>query len=64
MLATIESRGTEDTYTARGQITHHPFGIAVSLLFVREHRLVGVTEGEVESLSREVTNDVGSVTSP
>jgi len=52
------------TYTTRSQIAHHPFGIAISLLLVCKHGLVCVTEREVESLSREVTDDVGGVTSP
>ena len=52
------------TYTTRGQIAHHPFSIAITLLLVGEHRLVGITEGEIESLGREVSNDVGCVTSP
>ena len=52
------------TYTTRGEVTHHPLGVSVTLLLVGEHGLVGVTEGEVQSLSREVTDDVGGVTSP
>lgn len=52
------------TYTTGGKVTSHPLGVAITLLLVGEHRLVGVTEGEVQSLGREVTDDVGSVTSP
>ena len=52
------------TYTTRSQVAHHPLGIAVALLLVGEHRLVGVAEGEVEGLSWEVSNDVGRVSSP
>ena len=52
------------TYTTRGKVTHHPLGVSVTLLLVGEHGLVGVTEGKVQSLSREVTDDVGGVTSP
>jgi hypothetical protein len=52
------------TYTTRGQVTSHPPPVAVTLLLEGEHRLVGVTEGEVQGLGREVTDDVGSVTSP
>lgn len=52
------------TYTTGGKVTHHPLGVSVTLLLVGEHGLVGVTEGEVQSLSREVTDDVGGVTSP
>lgn len=54
----------EYTYTTRGQVTDHPLGVAIAVLLVGEHRLVGVTEGEVQGLGREVTDDVGSVTSP
>lgn len=53
-----------NTYTTRGKVAHHPLGIAITLLLVGEHGLVGVTEGEVQGLGREVTDDVGSVTSP
>ena len=52
------------TYTTGGKVTKQPLGVAVTLPLVGEHRLVGVTEGEVQSLSREVTDDVGGVTSP
>lgn len=52
------------TYTTRGKVTHHPLGVAIALLLVGEHGLVGVTEGKVEGLGREVTEHVGSVTSP
>lgn len=53
-----------DTYTTGSQVTSHPFGISIALLLVREHRLVGVAEREVEGLGREVSDDVGSITSP
>jgi hypothetical protein len=52
------------TYTTGGQVTHHPLSVTITLLLVREHGLVGVTEREVERLGREVTDDVGSVTTP
>ena len=52
------------TYTTGGQVTHHPLGVTITLLLESEHGLVGVTEREVESLSGEVTDDVGSVTTP
>lgn len=52
------------TYTTGGQVAHHPFGVSITLLLESEHGLVGVTEGKVEGLGREVTDDVGSVTSP
>lgn len=54
----------EITYTTGSKVTKHPLGVAVTLLLVGEHGLVGVTEGEVQSLGGEVTDDVGSVTSP
>jgi hypothetical protein len=56
--------GMDETYTTGGKVTHHPLGVAITLLLVGEHGLVGVTEGKVESLGREVTDDVGSVSSP
>ena len=52
------------TYTTGGKVTHHPLSISIALLLVGEHGLVGVAESEVESLGREVTDNVGGVTSP
>ncbi len=52
------------TYTSRGKVTSHPPPVAITLLLEREHRLVGVAESEVEGLGREVTDDVGRVTTP
>ena len=52
------------TYTTGGKVTSHPLGISITLLLESEHGLVGVTESEVEGLGREVTDDVGGVTSP
>jgi hypothetical protein len=52
------------TYTTGGKVTHHPLGVTVTLLLVGEHGLVGVAESEVQGLGGEVTDDVGSVTSP
>jgi hypothetical protein len=52
------------TYTTGGKVTHHPLGVSITVLLVGEHRLVGVTESEVQSLGREVTDDVGGVTTP
>jgi hypothetical protein len=53
-----------ETYTTGGQVTGHPLGVTITLLLVGEHGLVGVAESEVERLGREVTDDVGSVTTP
>jgi len=52
------------TYTTGGQVTGHPLGVTVTLLLVGKHGLVGVAESEVQRLGREVTDDVGSVTTP
>ena len=52
------------TYTTGGQVTSHPLGVAITLLLEGEHGLVGVAESEVERLGGEVTDDVGSVTTP
>lgn len=59
-----EEEGSGTGSTTGGQVTGHPLGVTVTLLLVGEHRLVGITEGEVQSLGREVTDDVGSVTTP
>lgn len=52
------------TYTTGGQVTSHPLGVAILVLLVTEHGLELVTESEVQSLGREVTDNVGSVTTP
>ena len=52
------------THTTRGKVADHPPPVAITLLLVAEHGLVGVAEGEVEGLGREVTEDVGRVTTP
>jgi hypothetical protein len=52
------------TYTTRGQVTSHPLGISITVLLEGEHRLVGVTESEVQCLGGEVTDNVGSITTP
>ena len=51
------------TYTTRHEVTSHPPSVAVGLLVV-EHGLVGVAEREVQGLCREVTDDVGRVSTP
>jgi hypothetical protein len=50
--------------TTRGKVAGHPPGVAVPLLLPAEQGLEVVLEGEVEGLGREVTDDVGSVTTP
>jgi len=52
------------TYTTGGKVAHHPLGVTITLLLVGEHGLVGIAESEVQGLGGEVTDDVGSVTSP
>lgn len=52
------------TYTTRGQVTEHPHAVAITLLLEAEHLLELVTESEVQGLGREVSDDVGSVTTP
>jgi hypothetical protein len=52
------------TYTTGSQVTSHPLGISIALLLVAEHRLELVTESKVQSLRREVPNNIGSVTTP
>lgn len=59
-----EQEGSSTSSSTGGKITGHPFGIAVTFLLVAEHQLELVTEGKVEGLRREVTNDVGGVTTP
>lgn len=54
-------RGTGST--TRGNVTSEPLPVAV-LLAEAEEGLEVVLEGEVERLSGEVTDDVGSVTAP
>jgi hypothetical protein len=59
-----EEEGSGTSGTSGGQVTGHPLGVTVTLLLVGEHRLVGITEGEVQGLGGEVTDNVGSVTTP
>ena len=58
-----EERGGTGS-TTRREVTGHPLGVAVTLLVEREERLVVVLEGKVEGLRREVTDDVGRVSTP
>jgi hypothetical protein len=52
------------TYTTGGKVTGHPLGVSITVLLEGEHGLVGITESKVKCLGREVTDDVGSVSSP
>ncbi len=55
---------SRNTYTTGSQVTSHPLGISITVLLESEHGLVGVTEREVQGLCWEITDNVGSVTSP
>ncbi|KAG9966922.1 ADP,ATP carrier protein, partial [Aureobasidium melanogenum] len=59
-----EGKGSGTSSLDEGKVAHHPLGVTVTLLLVGEHGLVGVAESEVQGLGREVTDDVGSVTTP
>jgi len=59
-----EEEGSGTSGTTGGQVTGHPLGVSILVLLVAEHGLELVTESEVQSLGWEVTDDVGSVTSP
>jgi hypothetical protein len=50
--------------TTGSQVTGHPPGVTVTLLLEAKQLLELVLEGEVQGLGREVTDDVGSVTTP
>ena len=58
-----EERGGSSS-SSRRQITGHPHGVTVLGLSVGEEGFVVILEGEVEGLSREVSDDVGGVSSP
>lgn len=58
----LEAEGA--TYTTRGQVTEHPHAVAITVLLEAEHLLELVTESKVQGLGREVSDDVGSVTTP
>ena len=58
-----EEEGGGTGHSAGGKVAGHPLGVTLILL-EGEHALVGVAESEVESLGWEVTDDVGSVSSP
>jgi len=59
-----EQHGSGTSSTTGGQVTGHPPGVAITLLLEAEHLLELVAESEVQGLGREVTDDVGSVTTP
>lgn len=64
-ISTLSFRSeSREAYTTRCQVTHHPLGVSITLLLEREHGLVGVTESKVQRLGREVSDDVGGVTTP
>ena len=58
-----EEEGGGSSHSTGGEVTGHPLGVTLILL-EGEHALVGVAESEVKSLGWEVTDDVGSVSSP
>lgn len=60
----MQNRIARETYTTRGQVAQHPHAIAITVLLETEHLLELVAEGKVQGLSREVSDDVGSVTTP
>jgi hypothetical protein len=57
-----ERAGTSST--TGGDVTSKPLAVTVPLLLEVEHGLEVILEGEVQSLGGEVTDDVGSVSSP
>jgi hypothetical protein len=63
-LVALPAQARGKTYTTGGQVTGHPLPVAITLLLVAEHLLELVTEGKVQGLGREVTDDVGSVATP
>jgi hypothetical protein len=52
------------TYTTGSQVTRHPLRITITFFLEVEHSLEFVAEGKVQSLSREVTDNIGSITTP
>jgi len=59
-----EEEGSGTSGTTGGKVTSHPLHVTITVLLVAEHGLELVAESEVEGLSREVTDDVGSVSTP
>jgi hypothetical protein len=59
-----EEEGGGTSHTTGGKVTSHPLGVSITFLLEAEHALVGITESEVQGLSWEITDDVGSVTTP
>jgi hypothetical protein len=51
-------------YTTGGQVTSHPPSVTITILLEAEQLLELVLEGKVQGLGREVTDNVGSVTTP
>jgi hypothetical protein len=50
--------------TTGGQVTSHPPAVAITVLLETEHGLELIAESEVQGLGREVTDNVGGVTTP
>jgi len=59
-----EEEGGGTSSSSGSQVTGHPKSVTVLGLGVGEERLVVILEGEVEGLGREVTDDVGGVSTP
>jgi len=59
-----EKEGSGTSSTTGGKVTRHPLGVAILILLVAEHLLELITEGKVQGLGGEVTDDIGRVTSP
>lgn len=59
-----EQHGSGTSGTTGSQVTGHPHGVAITVLLEAEHLLELVAESEVQGLGREVTDDVGGVTTP
>ncbi|CAG8720742.1 10000_t:CDS:2, partial [Acaulospora colombiana] len=62
-----EEQGRSTSSTTRSNVTSEPLPVTVVLLEAEEgleRREIVLTEGKVEGLGREVTNDVGGVASP
>mmetsp|Transcript_32063 Transcript_32063/g.53650 ORF Transcript_32063/g.53650 Transcript_32063/m.53650 type:complete len:297 (-) Transcript_32063:270-1160(-) len=59
-----DHEGTSSRQTSRGHVNHEEFPEFSVLVSLGEHELDGILEGKVEGLGREVTNDVGQVTTP
>jgi len=59
-----DAKGSGSSQTSRGHVDQKEFSKFFILIGFREHSLDGILEGKVEGLGREISNDIGSISTP